>query len=78
MEKFKTCLNPKCQKSKSVDDFYDSRVNPDGKNTWCVDCCRERERNRQRVIRANDSFWGLSPKESKDFINWNEDAIYTW
>jgi len=45
---YKVCSNPDCNKSKSIDDYYDRPDNKDGKYNVCKDCIRAAARAKSR------------------------------
>jgi len=76
--KTKICKNIACRKKKPISEFYARRDIPDGLNSWCKDCCNERERTRRMKKNLSESYWQLGDAEAKDFVNWNDEALYVW
>lgn len=69
---------PRCDTTKTLEDFGKSKQNKDGKNGWCLQCCREVAKAYRATtagiyqnIKGRSNFYGRRFNMSKDgFVAW--------
>ena len=79
MSELKHC--PRCNKDKSLSSFGKSKQNKNGKNGWCLECCREVARKHRltpagvyQSIKGGAKFYGKHECNisQDEFVEWYE------